>query len=231
MERSRIQMIKKSYYMNGYSLSTIESPNYSFRSYWSERQNSLIKYLYETKSLLMNKNILVLFDGIGVCSIMIALIGGCVTIMDEEKYSSFINRNIEINLKENSPKFIHLDQENLMTSSYYDYIIVSEPIYSNNEQFQKIFQLIDKYSNVETKILLTIRKMYWEKEMFMRGEVRGEERGEDLVDDEDHTNHDDVLFHFPKKYSRKQISKLRSGENVVFELQKKKLSWLEDDLK
>ena len=226
IQQSRIKMITKSYYMNGVSLSIIESPNYSFRSYWSERQNSLIQYLYQNKTLLLNKNILVLFDGIGVCSIMIALWGGCVTIMDEEKYSSFIRKNIDINLKENHPKFINVDHKN---SSYYDYIIVSEPIYANNELFQKIFQLIDPYSNIETKILLTIRKMFWEKEMFIRGTSEDQE-GKEAQGKETQgaTKDDDILSHFPKKYSRKQITTLRSGENVVFELQKKKLSWLEE---
>jgi len=193
----------KSYYINGYSISIIETPKH----YWSERQSSLLKYLYDIKSSLTNRKILILFDTTGLCSIFISLFGGYVTTFLEE-HSSFVEKNIDVNLQENKPNFICVDQ------SKYDYIIISEAIYSNNDLFNKIFHRINQYSNPETKIILTIRKMFWENEMFLQ---------------KSYTNQLDILSHFPKNYSRKQMTSFSTKENIVFELQKQKVLWIEEN--
>lgn len=195
----------KTYYINGYSLSITETSKY----YWSERQHSLLKYLYDIKSSLMNKNILVLFDPTGFCSIFISLFGGRVTIFSNEEHSFFVKKNIEMNLEENRPKIIYENDP----KEQYDMIIISDAIYSNNEVFNKIFYLINQYSNPETKIILTIRKLFWENEMFLQ---------------ESHTHPFDILSHFPKNYSRKQMTPFSSKENIVFELQKEKVLWIEE---
>ena len=206
LRKTNVKRNTKSYYINGYSLSIIETSS----SYWCERQNSLLKYLCQNKSLFINKNILILFDRTGLCGIIISLLGGNTTIFDDGDYSTLIKTNIDFNLKENKPKIINIEDNHKI---FYDYIIISETIYSNNQLFDKIFHLIETYSGLESKIILMIRKIFWEREMFLYGE--------------DDKKECDVLSHFPKKFSRKQMTTLRSNENVVFELERKKLSWIE----
>jgi hypothetical protein len=84
-------------------------------------------------------------------------------------------------------------------------VIISEPIYSIN-----LFERIRK--DERAKILLGIKKDFWEPEKFI-------EKSE--------TPQETLLSRFPKNYIRTQISPMKSDQNVIFALEKKKTSWLD----
>jgi hypothetical protein len=206
--RCRENFITKTYYIDHGAYQTlfkiVETPGFLFRSYWNERQNSLLEYLLENETKFKDKNILVLFDGVGFCGIVGDLIGAKVTICEEKEYWSLIETNIKNNpggnIKLITP--IEYEKENVI----YDYVIISESIYNTN-----IFEMIRK--DKSTKIILGMRKYFWETEKFIQKENSKEEY---------------ILSYFPKEYTRKQLTPMKSNLNVVFELEKKIYSWLEE---
>jgi hypothetical protein len=174
----------------------VEMPGYLYRSYWHERQNGLIEYLLHSPHLFKDKNVLVLYDGIGFCGLVAYLVKAKVTICEEKEYWDLI----QMNMKECKPKLITpLEYEKDDTT--YDYVIVSEMILSKH-MFEKI--------RFAEKIIVGIKKDYWETEKFITKDVSKKERSI-----------------FPEGYQRKQVTPLKSHQNVIFELEKIKTSWLE----
>lgn len=198
IRKSHVRRTNKTYLFHNYSISIFEQPQTSSRSYWSARQNSLIKYLFEN-NCFQKKNILILFDATGLCSICMSLLDSNVSTIEEKEYWPLMKINMDLNLNINKPNIISLEE---ISHISYDYIIVSEGLYSY-DSLQKLFSLLDTYSTSESKIILAICKRYWSQ------------------------NKDDIVSKIPHNYYQRQVSAFRSNENVVFELQRKKSSWLE----
>jgi hypothetical protein len=208
LNQSRMERCKDIYRPRFYSIHNnkfkfFESPGYLFRSTWNERQNALLEYLLENQSKFKDKNILIMYDGVGLCSIIFNLIGSNVVLCEEKEYWFLIETNIKMN-NSKMPKLITPLEYQNNVSIKYDYVILAEPVYSVNS-----FELLRKDEQI---ILLGVRKDRWEREKFFQGEQ---------------IKPLSILNCFPKGYMRKQITFLRSDQNVIFELQIKKNSWLE----
>lgn len=195
-ERCKEKYVKKRITIHQNHFEMVEMPGYLYRSYWHERQNGLIEYLLHSPHLFKDKNVLVLYDGIGFCGLVAYLVKAKVTICEEKEYWDLI----QMNMKECKPKLITpLEYEKDDTT--YDYVIVSEMILSKH-MFEKI--------RFAEKIIVGIKKDYWETEKFITKDVSKKERSI-----------------FPEGYQRKQVTPLKSHQNVIFELEKIKTSWLE----
>jgi hypothetical protein len=192
---SRLKENQKTHLICGYSVLITEDPKISSRSYFTN--DTILKYIIQNIESFKNKSILILMDALGICAIMMSLLGCEVTICEEERYFSLINKNIELNMNEssNKPKITN----KIDNSISYDDIILSEII---ERDMNKIFDSIDKYSNWDTKIILGIKKNIWNCKY-------------------------NILNDFPKNYIRRQMNFFRSNEDIIFELQKKRISWLE----
>jgi len=181
-----------SYSFDSISIHIYEMPNL-FRGSWNPRQEGLLKYIIEEKHLFISKNTLVLFDGPGILCILLSMFGSLVSVFEDLEYNSLIEKNIQRNLDSSASPNFGIDK-----NCKYDYIIVCECIYANNNFATRVFSLLDQHCYKDTKIFLTIRN--------------------------DHNLDIDQLL--LNKYSRKQITKYTSNFNVVFELEQNVLSWL-----
>lgn len=204
--RTHLKQKTKTYFIKGHLITICEMPGYLSRSAWNERQNPLLIYLLENVSLFFQRDVLILQDGVGLCGVIANLIGSNVTICEDEEYLGLIGKNLEYHNMKNTKIITSLKNVNTI----YDYIIVSEPIYSKNI-FENLEMINDSSS---TKILFGIQKTFWETEPFIQ--VR-----------KDKTNIN-ILAHLPKNYTRRQLTPFKSNHNVLFELQKKRISWLEE---
>lgn len=202
--RNKEKFITNIYSIENISFKIIERPGYLFRSSWNKRQNSLLKYLLENKINFKNRNILVLLDGIGFCGLVMNLIGANVTICEEKEYWSLIETNMKLN-NDRMIKMITPLEYKQIDNMIYDYIIISETIYSTN-----IFEIIRE--DASSKIILGIRKDFWEPEKFIESQQ---------------SHRISILSSFPDIYTRRQVSVMKSDQNVIFELEKKQVSWLE----
>ena len=131
----RILRCKENYITKTYSIhqnifQIVEIPGFLFRSTWNERQNSLLKYLLENEVKFKDKNILIMFDGVGFCGLVSYFIGANVVICEEKEYWFLIETNMKMNNHGLIPKIITpLDYEQ-QENNIYDYVIISETIYS-----------------------------------------------------------------------------------------------------
>jgi hypothetical protein len=194
-------LITNSYSIHHYLFRIKEIPGYLSRSTWDVRQNSLLKYILENELKFKDKNILILSDGVGFCSLVLGLIGANVSVCEEQEYWFLI----ETNIKNNDGKIPQFIRPLEYKAQEYDYIIISETIYN-----QKFLDWIDLTPPIT--LILGIKKDFWENEKFLTNQTL------------DHS----IFSLFPKDFTRKQVTALKKDQNVIFELEKKKPLWIEN---
>jgi hypothetical protein len=166
--------------------SFFENPGYLHRSYWNTKLNSLLNYIFENKQNLKDKDILILFDGLGLCALVASYIGARVSIVEEKEYWTLIRKNVSSETILISPS-----EFKLLLNKIYDYILIAESVYCS-----ETIQEITKYNFDE--FILGIDKSYWIKQKFIA-----------------------------QDYDHQQLTPMRSNQNVIFRLKRKKFSWLE----
>lgn len=232
----RIKEDKKTYYINGYSLVIIEKYNPLNRSLWYDQQKILINYLIEIGSVILNKKVLIIKDEIGLCGIITSLLGAQTTICEDMDHWSNIESNINNNHIQNKPKICN--ENTIVTQNIiFDYILVTEKIIEDEGNVEKLFLLLDKLSNEESKIIIQIDKVCWETEMFIKKITNHElnpHKDPFFFSKHCYTSNEkkngkrlNILDVIPNYYERKQISPLKSNQSVLFQIQKKKISWLD----